>query len=192
MHRWEKRHKPVGGSFKWQSSVICWYFGVNKVLNFVLKRDVSKQRMFLAQPCFAASLGILSTRARGINSFTKPFLSIVIVHYKTTCVVLCAHIVPLHHWDNSKTSHRSMCFICWVVTVIASAISEQFGCDWLRMYLLITTPSNLEYTFPSHFALCIAAHTWTKIAGALGDIHFACPKNFHFALVALWTIYIGS
>ncbi len=71
---------------------------------------------------------------------------------------VCSRSIALHHPDNNRTSQRSCFFVellssCF--SAICSFVSERWDqwCDWLRVYLLITTTSDLYSTSLLHFTL---------------------------------------
>lgn len=57
---------------------------------------------------------------------------------------------------------------------------------WLAESVIINHRTLSVFTFTQPFALCAAAPTWTRVAGALGDTNTICvPKTYSFALVVV-------
>ncbi len=76
-------------------------------------------------------------------------------------------------WFSGEAQSSFIERLSWCVTVVGTAVSQRWDkwFDWLRAYLFIATPSDLDSPSLSLFELCAAAHTWAKIAGALRDAH---------------------
>ncbi len=88
-----------------------------------------------------------------------------IQHTASACgcrfVVLCVRIA-MHHPDNDHL----FSFLLSYSTLIGSPVSELLDqwCDWLRVYLLITIPSDLYSTSLSPFAL-LCCHAYKNQNG---------------------------
>lgn len=107
-----------------------------------------------------------------INCATfKLLLSMVIV--KTLCMQFCVAVCSRCSTHSENIMILIKCLsILWTIVVILHF-------DWLRVYLLITTPFDLYSTSSSTFPYS----TWIKVAGALGNAHTVhAPKTYHFAL----------
>lgn len=108
------------------------------------------------------------------------------------CVVLCVHTVPLgtiqtiiwFPWE-AHSSSADLWSSCVSATGTSASEWWDLWCVWLRVYVLITTPSGL-YVTP-------AAHTWTQTAGEHADtLTVHVPKTYSFRFFCTCVIKTGS
>ncbi len=135
--------------------------------------------------------------------FTKLF-SFRFYHHCANCLLKTPHHLPLaadlcccvFTPCRSAPSRQQYDFlkkrlsICWAIVVmphcdwLSCFRAMRPWCGWLRDLLITTT--HYLYSSPISLALCAAAHTWTKTAGALGDAHShaVCPgpTTLHLSL----------